>query len=399
MAILEPTTLETADYGTAGWNAIYSSNFQKLNQFLTIMELMWNNLSSADTNKMLIYDHATEKWKRKTLQGTTNEITITHGTDTVTLSAGEDLMKKTTYDTDNDGVVDRAETADKLTTARQISLTGYVTGSTTFDGSQNVSITSSLVMSKSYYVDAVNGSDNNDGSSSAPFQTIKKAVDSLPIGAWGNVYVKVNQTHQITADINTTGKNVLIQGWDPSGQMTINQIRDATILENVAYVDTDGYQKTYKFCFSYPAGTINFTHLTIKTANRVSETAEWHNFMKGIVGVNMRGGMVGAFSNCKIELGDSLLVCCSSTQVRNMIAISTSSNLILRRSGAVDSPILFSFDTSHLIASLYSYSMFNWTSLGISGETDKEKLAQLMQGIVRDSTTGLPINVLCNLAM
>jgi hypothetical protein len=34
MAILEPTKLETANYGTVGWNAIYSSNFQKINDYL-----------------------------------------------------------------------------------------------------------------------------------------------------------------------------------------------------------------------------------------------------------------------------------------------------------------------------------------------------------------------------
>lgn len=33
MAILSPTNLETANYGTVGWNAIYSSNFQKINDF------------------------------------------------------------------------------------------------------------------------------------------------------------------------------------------------------------------------------------------------------------------------------------------------------------------------------------------------------------------------------
>jgi len=34
MAILNPTQLETATYGTVGWNAIYSSNFQKINDYL-----------------------------------------------------------------------------------------------------------------------------------------------------------------------------------------------------------------------------------------------------------------------------------------------------------------------------------------------------------------------------
>ncbi len=41
-------------------------------------------------------------------------------------------------------------------------------------------------MSRTYYVDAVNGDDTNDGSSSgSPFKTIKKAIDSVPIGGAG----------------------------------------------------------------------------------------------------------------------------------------------------------------------------------------------------------------------
>jgi len=43
------------------------------------------------------------------------------------------------------------------------------------------------MMSKTFYVDAVNGDDLNDGSSTAPFKTIKKAVDSVPVGGYGTI--------------------------------------------------------------------------------------------------------------------------------------------------------------------------------------------------------------------
>lgn len=42
-------------------------------------------------------------------------------------------------------------------------------------------------MSKTFYVDAVNGSDLNDGSSTTPFKTLKKAVDSVPVGGFGRI--------------------------------------------------------------------------------------------------------------------------------------------------------------------------------------------------------------------
>lgn len=46
------------------------------------------------------------------------------------------------------------------------------------------------MMSRTFYVDAVNGDDDNDGSSSAPFRTIKKACDSVPVGGKGLIYLK-----------------------------------------------------------------------------------------------------------------------------------------------------------------------------------------------------------------
>ncbi|SDX65455.1 glycosyl hydrolase family 28-related protein [Paenibacillus sp. CF384] len=50
-------------------------------------------------------------------------------------------MMRSVYDTDNDGVVDQAE---KLQTARTIAINGDVTGTTTFDGSANVTINAAI---------------------------------------------------------------------------------------------------------------------------------------------------------------------------------------------------------------------------------------------------------------
>jgi len=42
---------------------------------------------------------------------------------------------------------------------------------------------------RSFYVDAVNGDDNNPGTSNAPFKTLKKAVDNIPIGGYGKIHI------------------------------------------------------------------------------------------------------------------------------------------------------------------------------------------------------------------
>jgi len=49
-------------------------------------------------------------------------------------------------------------------------------------------------MNRTFYVDAVNGDDNNDGSESSPFRTIQKAVDSIPVGGFVSIILKSDYT-------------------------------------------------------------------------------------------------------------------------------------------------------------------------------------------------------------
>jgi hypothetical protein len=43
MTVLSPTNLETTDYGQQGWNAVHSSNMQRLNTLLT---RLWSPLTA-----------------------------------------------------------------------------------------------------------------------------------------------------------------------------------------------------------------------------------------------------------------------------------------------------------------------------------------------------------------
>lgn len=56
-------------------------------------------------------------------------------------SAGMGDMTKGTYDSNNDGIVNQADKADKLTTARTITLEGDASGSVDFDGESDVTLT------------------------------------------------------------------------------------------------------------------------------------------------------------------------------------------------------------------------------------------------------------------
>ena len=72
MSVLSPSNLETADYGTSGWNAIYSSNFQKLNDYLAKFEDLWN--STPDNWNILRYDSSTSKWIKDTIANLSTQL-------------------------------------------------------------------------------------------------------------------------------------------------------------------------------------------------------------------------------------------------------------------------------------------------------------------------------------
>jgi len=62
---------------------------------------------------------------------------------------------------------------------------------------------------RTFYVDAVNGDDNNPGTQDAPFKTIKKAVDSVPIGGVG--YIRLTDGAEYTVDYDMQIRHKIIQ--------------------------------------------------------------------------------------------------------------------------------------------------------------------------------------------
>jgi len=66
-------------------------------------------------------------------------------------------------------------------------------------------------MSKHVYVDAENGSDETgDGSSSVPFKTLKKAIDSIPPGGIAIIYLAKGRTYVIDSHIRLVNKKISI---------------------------------------------------------------------------------------------------------------------------------------------------------------------------------------------
>lgn len=87
------------------------------------------------------------------------------------------------------------------------------------------------IMSPRFYVDAVNGNDNNDGSQNAPFETLKKAFDSIPFGGRGVIVLLSDIV--LNKDV-TTGENKFIV-------LDLNNHKISTSV----YILGDGYYAIY----------------------------------------------------------------------------------------------------------------------------------------------------------
>ena len=164
---------------------------------------------------------------------------------------------------------------------------------------QNLLVNVNSAMNRTYYVDAVNGSDNNDGSSTAPFKTIKKAVDSVPVGGWGEIRLTAGQIHRIDADIYTANKTILFltKGFDSA-----NFANNAWI-ENVGYTNPNNASHG----FIQRGGKMYFYYVNIRTANYVDSTKPlsiWEGLFKrwDLTSVN------AYFFASIIELGDTDLI-------------------------------------------------------------------------------------------
>jgi hypothetical protein len=77
MTVLSPTNLETTDYGQQGWNAVHSSNMQRLNSYLS---RLWSPLTAPQPLGSITLADA----QAATAQALTNN---TGGTPSQTLAA------------------------------------------------------------------------------------------------------------------------------------------------------------------------------------------------------------------------------------------------------------------------------------------------------------------------
>jgi len=230
-------------------------------------------------------------------------------------------------------------------------------------------------MNKTFYVDSLNGNDINSGTTASPFATIKKAVDSVPNGAYGYILLK-DGVHTLTQDIFLNNKRILIYG--NSTDNSLVTIKQDYRVQN--YLGTD-------FALSYGlylrSSDIKFAYLKIEGLINNSGLS-----------VHFAGGLIkrddttlsGSFNTfiCNIKIGDEPIIITASGSTSPDVKIYAGTVDMV---GSVDKPLFF------LQSNSAKFDIQD-TSLGTKSDNATPiTVPDLITGVVR-GVDGDPLNVL-----
>ena len=230
-----------------------------------------------------------------------------------------------------------------------------------------------------FYVDASSGSDTNDGSSANPFKSIKKAIDSIPIGGVGFIYLEGGQTFEIESNIYIHNKYIQIYSSDINNKPTIIF---------TSYLASDGRNRLYRIN-TYGAVNLYFGYVKIQIQGKKDASASWLYaaciYPIGVTTMSIR------LRACEIQLHQD------------------SYNVFIGAFGSYPANILVEMDSATTIENIgYAFvRCYKSGTLGIYDEgdttyTDKDgnsmSLGDVIAGVVYD-TNGVPRNVNSNVVL
>jgi len=244
-------------------------------------------------------------------------------------------------------------------------------------------------MDKTFYVDAGNGNDDNDGSKDKPFKTLKKAIDSIPVGGCGEIYLLGSEDFII--DDNIFIKNKLIRLFGSSTDTTTKPV-----VRNKCYVQ-DYYGTNYNatngiilqnaafFAYRVTFQTANYIDASLSSSHEVGLFLRW-------------GGTTGGqitLEHCTVKIGDTPFAKASNRQMYDLIHYYKNDYYnedysVLCNGENTDSYLIGNDDGT------YRVSFTNY-SLGNKRDGSSLSYLDLLHGLKRDSDSGNPINVISNI--
>jgi hypothetical protein len=155
-------------------------------------------------------------------------------------------------------------------------------------------------MERIFYVDAVLGLDTAAGTAAAPFKTVKRAVEAIPYGGGGFIYLEGGQDHDI-GSINLIWRHVVMAtktGASARARIA-NRCFTATSSDSSSAVNnsTTGFQISHAY--------LGLNNLTIRTADYSTPDSTFNNTYQGFIRRNDRPGGFVQVSQCDIQLGDT----------------------------------------------------------------------------------------------
>lgn len=254
-----------------------------------------------------------------------------------------------------------------LVTATNALVSVYQTKADEIDAEVTAAVQAIPAMSKTFYVDAINGNDANDGEQATPKKTFKAACDAVPVGGYGVIYLTAAQTFELTSDIELRNKYILVN----SRGYTAGDVNTYATLKNKE-TSTAG-QATG---IILKEATIYCEYVNITTAAFTAARGTYSSFIYRI-----GGSRAGFFWNYgRLTLSDGSLVIRASggseyavniTSIEVIEALSFETTAIMV--DASSSPIQFQANTMTLP----------------TGKTIKDYITS----VVRDAS-GYPLNVL-----
>ena len=239
---------------------------------------------------------------------------------------------------------------------------------------------------RTFYVDAENGNDNNTGASDSPFKTIQKAVNSVPVGGYGAIYL-LSDNNIIDNDIVMINKTIAIKG----NLIDANSTNPA--IKNVCYEDDHG-NATHGFIMTN--SYLEFVNLTIRTSDYV-DTSKNESFYAGLIKrIDTQSKNKVILNQSSVLIGDTDFIKTSDRQDINLQIyyydkMHSVTDKTIDCVGANNNGYLINNEKGTLILSESS------TTLGTKndGSTDLT-WSDLVTGIVKDAN-GVVLNVLSNI--
>jgi len=147
------------------------------------------------------------------------------------------------------------------------------------------------IMSKTFYVDSVNGDDGNKGSQAAPFATPEKAMNSIPDGGFGIIYLKAGETFEINSLPVVRNKTLRFRKYGTANKPVFTNVCDASSSNTAKGILTIN-------------SIFLFEDIKVKTADFADPSLPlgiWEGMFRRFDFM----GLKALFHNCEIELGDT----------------------------------------------------------------------------------------------